>query len=94
MLTAPTRLKGYGGAVRDARSLRGMRLGFGGKEVPGERIGATDLSMRSRMAGVEVSGYLGLDLWNGSRVVLDTRTQMVRIEPASPRVRKRNASAP
>ena len=68
----------HGGSLTSARSLRGMRLGFQGAEVPAEV--ATDLALQGRLSGVEVSGFLGLDLLSSARLVVDTRSRRVLLD--------------
>jgi hypothetical protein len=41
---------------------------------------ATDLTLRSRLGGVQLSGYLGLDLLGGKRLVIDTEMRRLRVE--------------
>jgi hypothetical protein len=57
--------RGYGGVLRDAREVRGVKLRFQGLETGGSPMIASDLAQRSRLGGVEVSGYLGLDCSRG-----------------------------
>jgi hypothetical protein len=42
----------------------------------------SDFSLRSRLAGVEIAGYLGLDVLDRSRLVVDTVTRAVSATPA------------
>src|SRR5262249_42301626 len=51
------RARGYGGVLRDAREVRGIKLRFQGLETSGAPMTASDLTLRSRLGGVEVSGY-------------------------------------
>jgi hypothetical protein len=72
-------LRGLGGAYEGARSVDGMRLAF--QELEGEgSLTAVDTSTRSRMTGVEISGYLGLEVLRRGRLVIDTRHQRIRVE--------------
>ncbi len=71
-------VRGYGGRLESARSVRGIVLGFQGAEVPAEV--AADLALQSRLSGVEVSGFLGLDLLSSARVVVDTRSRRIRLD--------------
>jgi hypothetical protein len=43
----------------------------------------SDLTQRSRLGGVEVSGFLGMDLLDWTTIVVDTRTQRIAVIPAS-----------
>jgi hypothetical protein len=78
-LLGPATVQGVGGAYRDARLVHGVRLEFQ-RLTGGEALPATDLSLRSRMTGVEISGYLGLDVLDGSRIVIDTDRQTIRVD--------------
>ena len=40
---------------------------------------AIDLSLRSQVGGVEISGFLGLDLLGGKKIVIDTRRRTVAV---------------
>jgi hypothetical protein len=49
-----------------------------------KRAGAfntADLTMRSRLGGVEVSGYLGMDVLAGCAIVVDTKSHRVAVTP-------------
>jgi tetratricopeptide (TPR) repeat protein len=72
-------LRGLGGAYEGARSVDGIRLSFQALEGEG-RLTAVDTTTRSRMTGVEISGYLGLEVLGRGRVVIDTRHQRIRVE--------------
>ena len=72
----------YGGNVGGASSVRGVKLRFLDVEGRGSAIYASDLTQRSRLGGVEVSGFLGMDLMDGMTIVVDTRTRRVAV--ASP----------
>jgi len=74
-----SRVHGYGGARQGARTVDGAVVGFQGLQSDGRRMNAVDLSMRSRMGGVEISGFMGLDLLDGARITIDTVTRRVLI---------------
>jgi tetratricopeptide (TPR) repeat protein len=74
-----TNARGYGGVLRDAREVRGVKLRFQGLETNGAPMTASDLSQRSRLGGVEVSGYLGLDLLARTLVTVDTTSRRVAV---------------
>jgi tetratricopeptide (TPR) repeat protein len=74
-------LWGFGGRVADARRLDGVALAWGGLASADAGLLAADLSMRSRVGGVEVSGLLGLDLLDGRQLVLDTLRQRLLVRP-------------
>jgi len=76
-------VRGYGGRLGGARSVRGMILGFQGAQISADL--ATDLALQSRLSGVEISGFLGLDLLSSARLVVDTRWRRVLLETATRR---------
>ena len=42
----------------------------------------SDLTQRSRLGGVEISGFLGMDLLDGTTIVVDTRARRVAVVAA------------
>lgn len=73
----PASTRGYGGAIAGARRVLGVEielLGHGTGRVP---LVAADLSGRSRLGGVEIAGYLGLDLLQDRVLVLDPDSRLV-----------------
>ena len=76
------KLRGYGGSIRQAYLVQGTRLTFQGLDSGEGVMRATDLSLRSHLGGVELAGFLGLDVLGGRRVVVDTVGRTVRVEPA------------
>jgi len=75
-------VQGYGGNLESARAVHGLGVKFQGLETPGPGVNAADLSVRSRLGRVEISGFVGLDLLAGKRIAVDTRTH--RVEVSSP----------
>ncbi len=73
-------VRGYGGQVAGATIARGARLTFAGFDTGPGDLRATDLTLRSRLGGVQLSGYLGLDLLGGKRLVIDTEMHRLRVE--------------
>jgi hypothetical protein len=73
----PAYLLGFGGRREGARYVEGVQLAFQELAPRTGLVPAVDLSLRSRMTGVEISGYLGLDLLAGARIVIDTRTRRI-----------------
>ncbi|HZN54995.1 MAG TPA: aspartyl protease family protein, partial [Candidatus Polarisedimenticolaceae bacterium] len=76
----------YGGNVRGATLVRGVELRFldlSGSKAAG--VHAADLTQRSRLGGVEVSGFLGMDLLAGKRIVIDTQARRVDVSSPAPR---------
>ena len=49
-----------------------MRLRYQGRQNAEPVLNAGDLDQRSRLGGVEVSGFLGLDILDRTRIVIDT----------------------
>jgi tetratricopeptide (TPR) repeat protein len=68
----------FGGEVEGARFVGGLQLEFQGLTTR-EEIRAIDLSLRSRLTGVEISGYLGLDLLGRSTIVIDTVARRIQL---------------
>jgi hypothetical protein len=81
-------VQGYGGSLESAREVHGLGVEFQGLETPGPGINAADLSVRSRLGRVEISGFVGLDLLAGRRIVVDTRTRRVEVSEPAPHERK------
>jgi hypothetical protein len=75
-------LRGYGGAIRQSYLVRSTRLTFQGFDTGEGALRATDLSLRSHLGGVQLAGFLGLDLLGGRRLVVDTVGRRVKVEPA------------
>ena len=75
-------LRGYGGAIGRAFVVRGTRMTFQGFDTGDASLRATDLSLRSHLGGVQLGGFLGLDLLGGRRLVVDTVARRVRVERA------------
>jgi tetratricopeptide (TPR) repeat protein len=80
-------VQGFGGSLESAREIHGLAVEFHGLETPGPTINGADLSVRSRLGRVEISGFIGLDLLAGRRIVVDTRTR--RVEVSTPERPKR-----
>lgn len=74
---APLALSGLGGSLSGVRQLHGVELRF--QERNGvAQLAVMDLSLRSRMSGIEISGLIGLDLLAQGPLVLDTVGQRLR----------------
>ena len=69
--------RGYAGPYADAELIRGVRLTFLGLRDAGDTKTAVDLSQRSRIGGVELSGLLGMDVLDGAVIVVDPSAQRV-----------------
>jgi hypothetical protein len=69
----------YGGNVAGAAAVRSVKLRFLELVGDGGPCYTADLTQRSRLGGVEISGFLGMDLLEGSKVVIDTCWQRVAI---------------
>ena len=77
-------LQGFGGRLPGARRLDGVVVAFQGLTTEGS-VRAADLSMRSRVGGLEISGFLGLDLLDRSRLVVDTTRRRLLVQPGKDR---------
>lgn len=72
LATKPVTMRIYGSPVRAARAVLGLEIEFAGVGSRGKPLLAADLSRRGRLGGVEVAGFIGLDLLQGNRLVVDT----------------------
>jgi len=72
-------VRGFGGSVAGARFVRGVELEFQHLTTGPGQLRAVDLSLRSRLTGAEVAGYLGLDLLEDTRIVIDTGAHRVEV---------------
>lgn len=75
-----TAVRGYGGPIREARKVTGQRLRFQALESPEPSMNAADLRQRSRLGGVEISGFLGLDLLSRTRITIDTVARRILVQ--------------
>ncbi len=75
-----TTVMGFGGVREGTTTVRGVNIDFQGLGNRGGPLAATDLTVRSRIGGVEVAGFLGLDLLGHRRIVVDTVARRVRVE--------------
>ncbi len=73
----------YGGNVSGASTVRGVKLRFQALEGSGGPVYTSDMTQRSRLGGVEISGFLGMDLLDGYTIVVDTRAQRVAVLSAA-----------
>lgn len=78
-LGPPAALRGYGGRIPDTRVVRGLPLAVSGLPPHADPKIAGDLTLRSRMGGVEISGLIGLDLLDGQIIEIDTVGRRVKI---------------
>jgi hypothetical protein len=69
----------YGGNVAGASAVRGAALRFLGLTGGAGTVHASDLTQRSRLGGVEVAGFLGMDVLDGTRIVVDTGARRVDV---------------
>jgi hypothetical protein len=76
ILGAPADVRGFGGRIEGVRSLSGVDIAWSGLVAGGE-LRASDLSRRSRLAGVEVRGFLGLDALAGAILTVDTASHTI-----------------
>ena len=74
-------LRGFGGMVEGVSIVRGTAIRFGGLSCGENGLRSFDMSVRSEVGGVEVSGFIGLDLLNDVRITIDTVAQRVMVEP-------------
>ena len=69
----------YGGHVAGASSVRGVVLRFLELTSAGGPVHTSDMTQRSRLGGVEISGFLGMDLLDGTTIVVDTRARRIAV---------------
>jgi len=81
-LDPTTGVRAFGGTVEDAAIVSGAAVRFGGMSSGENALRSFDMSVRSAVGGVEVSGFIGLDLLDAVRVTIDTVAQRVLVEPA------------
>jgi tetratricopeptide (TPR) repeat protein len=77
-----TTVRGYGGDMKGAATVRGLSVAFQGLTPRTMPLNAVDLTLRSRLGGVEISGFLGLDLLHDAVVVVNTRTRRISVTKA------------
>lgn len=75
-------IRAFGGARRGSRELRGVEVQFQGQRSGTRPLRAVDLSVRSQVGGVEIVGFVGLDMLDGRRIEIDTlaRTLALRAD--------------
>ncbi len=82
-ISSPAAVRTYGGTVQGASVVRGVKLRFLTLEGDGSPVHTSDLTQRSRLGGVEVSGFLGMDLLGAAKIVVDTRARRVDVVVAT-----------
>jgi len=68
--------------MKGAATVRGLSVAFQGLAPRASTLNAVDLTLRSRLGGVEISGFLGLDLLQDAVVVVNTRTRRISVSRA------------
>jgi tetratricopeptide (TPR) repeat protein len=81
-LGSATTVRGYGGDMKGAATVRGLSVAFQGLTPRASTLNAVDLTLRSRLGGVEISGFLGLDLLQDAVVVVNTKTRRISVSKA------------
>jgi Tfp pilus assembly protein PilF len=81
-LEASAAARGYGGAIAGARRVDRAELTLLGHDTGGRPLVASDLGARSRLGGVEIAGYIGMDLLAGTVLVIDPFTRRVDLRDA------------
>jgi tetratricopeptide (TPR) repeat protein len=72
-------VRGFGGRIGGARRVDGIEVTFQGLTSRRKPMTAIDLSTRSRLGGVELWGFIGLDLLDGKRIVIDTVSRRIAV---------------
>jgi len=83
--TSPAAVRTYGGNVAGASAIANVALRFAGLPLSTETVHRSDLTQRSRLGGVEIAGFLGLDALDGTVITIDTTRQRVRVAPKARR---------
>jgi predicted aspartyl protease len=83
--SGPSGVRTYGGNVQGATALSSVVLRFAGVPLGTETVNRSDLTQRSRLGGVEIAGFLGLDALDGAVITIDTTHQRVRVTPRARR---------
>jgi hypothetical protein len=78
-------VRGYGGLLAESTTVHGAKLQFQELETPEPTLYAANLNMRSRLGGVEISGFLGLDLLSRTSIEIDTEHRRVLVTKPSKR---------
>jgi hypothetical protein len=73
-------VRGFGGRVQGAELVEGVQLQFAGLDSGETPLRSFDMSLRGAVGDVEISGFVGLDLLAGARIVIDTVTQQLWVE--------------
>lgn len=71
---------GFGGVRPGSARVRGLDLRFQGLTGDDGDLGVDDLSLRSRLSGVEISGFIGLDILAGEVIRIDTLARQVFVK--------------
>jgi hypothetical protein len=78
-LGAAVPVYGFGGRIAGARRVRQVEVAYQGLTTGVGPLSAIDLAARSRLGGVELTGFVGLDLLDGKRLVIDTVGRRVSV---------------
>jgi tetratricopeptide (TPR) repeat protein len=78
-LGAAVSVQGFGGQVEGARRVQGIEIAYQGLGTGAGPMNALDLSTRSSLGGVELCGFVGLDLLSGKRIVIDTAHRRINV---------------
>jgi hypothetical protein len=73
-------VRGFGGVRPDSARVRGVDLQFQGLSGKSRELGVDDLSLRSRLSGVEICGFIGLDILAGKVIRIDTLARKVFVK--------------
>ncbi len=78
-------VRAFGGVRPDSARVRGVDLQFQGLAGNARELGVDDLSLRSRLSGVEICGFLGLDILAGNVIRIDTLARKVFVKEQEPK---------
>ena len=71
MVTDAAPARGFGGTIAGPRRVENVKIELLGRASRGTQLVAADLDTRSRLGGVEIAGYIGMDLLDGAVLVID-----------------------
>jgi hypothetical protein len=73
-------VRGFGGVRAESQLVQGVDLRFQGLAGKARSLGVADLNLRSRLSGVEICGFIGLEMLAGQVIRIDTLAQRVFVK--------------
>lgn len=78
-------VRGFGGVREGSRLVEGVDLRFQGLVGNARNLAVDDLKLRSRLSGVEICGFIGLEMLAGQVIRIDTLARRVYVKEQRPR---------